>query len=123
MKSFWKIVQYLLALFMIYGGIKHFTSLLFYIPFVPHFLSYKIFIIYITGGLEIFLGVLLLNTKYAKNAALGIFILMLIYLPIHIWDVFSDTPAIGTHKAALIRLPFQFLFIAWAYKIKQLNSK
>jgi len=123
MKSFWKIVQYLLAIFMIYGGIKHFTSPLFYNPFVPHFLYYKTFIIYATGGLEIFLGLLLLNAKYAKNAALGIFILMLIYLPIHIWDVFSDTPAMGTHKSALIRLPFQFLFITWAYKVKKNLTK
>jgi len=102
MKYFLEITPYLLAIFMIYGGIKYFTSSLFYTPFITHFLYYKIFTIYSTGGLEIFLALLVLNTKYAKNSALCIFILRLIYLPIHIWDVFSDTPAIRTHKPALI---------------------
>ena len=74
--------------------------------------------------LEIGLGILLfLNTKYAKLGALGVFYLMLLFLPVHIWDVFSATPAIGSHTAALIRLPFQFLFIAWAWKIhKEISS-
>ncbi|MGY8948306.1 MAG: hypothetical protein ACKVJM_07915, partial [Flavobacteriales bacterium] len=50
--------------------------------------------------------------------AWGIFILMLIFLPIHVWDVFSEHPAIGSHNAAMIRLLFQglILFIAWGVK-------
>jgi len=40
---------------------------------------------------------------------------MLIFLPIHVWDGFSETPAIGSHNAAMIRLPFQglIIFISW----------
>jgi hypothetical protein len=46
-------------------------------------------------------------------------VLMLIFLPLHTYDVFVDNPAIGSHKAAMIRLPVQFLFIAWAWFISK----
>ncbi|WP_233900817.1 hypothetical protein [Tenacibaculum piscium] len=117
-QRFWNVLKILLAVFMIFGGVQHFIKPTFYLPFVPSFLPFPITIIYLSGILEIGLGILLfLNKKYAKMGALGIFYLMLLFLPIHIWDVFSATPAIGSHTAALIRVPFQFLFIAWSWKI------
>ena len=123
MKVIWKVLQVLLAIFMIYAGIQHFIKPLFYAPFVPDFLPYEMGIIYISGLLEIILGVFLLIPKYAKLASTGVFLLMLVFLPIHIWDVFSETPAIGSQKAALIRLPVQLLFIGWAFKIRQYVRK
>ncbi|MBE7661303.1 hypothetical protein [Tenacibaculum finnmarkense] len=121
---FWNVLKIILAVFMIFGGVQHFIKPTFYLPFVPTFLPFPIMIIYLSGILEIGLGILLfLDTKYAKLGALGIFYLMLLFLPVHIWDVFSATPAIGSHTAALIRLPFQFLCIAWAWKIhKEISS-
>lgn len=123
MKTFWKLLQVLLAVFLIYGGIQHFVKPAFYEPFVPGFLVYKTVVIYISGILEIALGILLFIPKYAKLAATGIIVLMLAFLPVHVWDVLSDSPAIGSHRAALIRLPVQLLFIGWAYKVKQFVSK
>ena len=117
--TIWTGVRILFAIFMIMGGVQHFLKPDFYLPFVPEFLPFKMEVIYMSGLLEIALGALLLLKKYARLAAMGIFILMVLFLPIHVWDVFSSTPAIGTHKAALIRLPFQFLFMAIAWKIKQ----
>ncbi len=117
--TIWTGVRILFAIFMIMGGVQHFLKPDFYLPFVPDFLPFKMEVIYMSGLLEIALGALLLLKKYARLAAMGIFILMVLFLPIHVWDVFSSTPAIGTHKAALIRLPFQFLFMAIAWKIKQ----
>ena len=123
MKIAWLVIRVLFALFMIYGGVQHFLKPDFYIPFVPSFLPFTKGIIYASGLIEVILGVLLIIPKYAKYGALGILILMLIFLPIHTWDVFSDTPAIGSHKAALIRLPVQFIFIALAWKIKDVLAK
>ncbi|MBD1262148.1 DoxX family membrane protein [Maribacter polysiphoniae] len=112
------VVKILLAIFMVYGGIQHFVKPDFYIPFVPSFLPYAMVIVYISGLVEIVLGVaLLLNKKYAKFGALGVLLLMILFLPIHIWDVFSENPAIGSHNAALIRLPVQFVLIALAGKV------
>ncbi|MCD8405969.1 hypothetical protein LNI88_09645 [Tenacibaculum dicentrarchi] len=120
---FWNVLKIILGVFMIFGGVQHFIKPTFYLPFVPTFLPFPIMIIYLSGILEIGLGILLFLTKYAKLGALGVFYLMFLFLPVHIWDVFSATPAIGSHTAALIRLPFQFLFIAWAWKIhKEISS-
>jgi uncharacterized membrane protein len=117
LKTTWLIVRYLLALVIILGGLQHFINTSFYFPFVPNFLPYKQVIIYLSGIIEIVLGVsLLMNKKYAKFGALGVFVAMLVFLPIHISDVFLTNPAIGTHKAAVIRLPIQFLLIGLAYK-------
>ena len=121
MKIVWKILQVLLALFLIYAGVQHFLKPVFFEPFVPAFLPAKTFIIYASGVVEILLGVLLVIPKYTKIAATGIIILMLIFLPIHVWDVFSENPAIGSHTAALIRLPFQFLLIGLAYLIRRFS--
>ncbi len=117
-RLFWNIVKIILALFMIYGGVQHFVKPNFYMPFVPSFLPYPMAIIYISGIIEIVLGIaLLLSKKYAKLGALGVLVLMILFLPIHIWDVFSENPAIGSYDAALIRLPIQFVLIALAWKV------
>ncbi len=123
MKVFWKVMQVVLAVFMIYAGIQHFIKPLFYKPFVPGFLPFKISIIYISGVLEVVFGLFLFIPKYVKLASTGILILLLLFLPIHIWDVFMESPAIGSHKAALVRLLVQLLFIGWAFKVRQYISK
>lgn len=122
-RLFWNIVKIILALFMIYGGVQHFVKPNFYMPFVPSFLPYPIAVIYVSGIIEIVIGfTLLVNKKYAKLAALGVLVLMILFLPIHIWDVFSETPAIGGHDAALIRLPIQFVLIALSWKVYSMLS-
>ncbi len=123
MKIVWKILQILLAAMLIYAGVQHFLKPAFYEPFVPAFLPAKTFIVYASGVVEILLGILLLIPKYTKLAATGIILLMIAFLPIHIWDIFSENPAIGSKNAAMIRLPIQFLFIAWAYGIRRFGSK
>ena len=125
-KSFkiWSILKIVIAFFMIYAGIQHFIKPEFFMPFVPDFLPLKTTIIYASGVAEILVGVLLLIKKYAKIGAIGILVLLFLFLPIHIWDVFAEVPAIGSRKAALIRLPIQFLliFIVWKIKINVSNK-
>lgn len=108
---------------MIYAGVQHFLKPDFFVPFVPKFLPLETEIVYISGVFEIGFGLLLFFKKYAKIAALGIFILLLLFLPIHIWDVISETPVIGSKTAAWIRLPIQFLLIFLIWKIKNNSAK
>ena len=119
--SIWNVILILMALFIAYGGAQHFSNSAFYIPFVPNFLPYKMEIIYFSGVVEIAVALLLTIKKYRGIGTLALLILMIVFLPIHIWDVFSDTPAIGSHKAALIRLPIQLVFIGIAWKLKKIN--
>jgi len=117
MRLFWKIIKILLALFMIYAGVQHFLKPTFYLPFVPPILPFKLGVIYFSGVLEMVVGILLLLPKFAKLGATGILWLMLLFLPIHIWDVFSDQPAIGSPEAAMIRLPMQLVLIGLAWGV------
>lgn len=105
----------LLGLFMIFGGVNHFLKPDFYTPFVPRFLPAKEIFVYLSGVVELILGVGILIPKFRFYSAFGILGLMIIFLPVHIGDLFIENPAIGSHKAAIIRLPFQFLFMLWAW--------
>ena len=106
----------LFALFLIFGGVNHFLKPEMYLPFIPLSLPGK-FIIYVSGAVEIALGIGTLVAKTRSLATLGILLLMIAFLPLHVMDVFKESPAIGTHEAALIRLPIQFVLIAWAWYI------
>ncbi|WP_018676260.1 DoxX family protein [Riemerella columbina] len=118
------VLRYLLAIFMVYAGIQHFIKPEFYTPFVPSFLPYSHFFIMSSGLVEVVLGLLLFfRNKYATYGALGIFLLMLVFLPIHIKDVLVENPAIGSHKAAIIRLPIQILFLVWSWAVYQFTKK
>ena len=119
----WLILKVILAVFLIFGGIQHFINPDNYIPFVPAFLPFTVAIIYLSGLFEILFGLALFFKKQGIIGAWGVLILMLLFLPIHIWDVFSETPAIGSHKAAVIRLPIQFLLIFIAWKVKNKVSQ
>jgi len=48
---------------------------------------------------------------------MGVFILMLLFLPIHLWDLSKEKPAIGSKKLATIRVPLQFLLMYVSYLI------
>jgi len=119
----WPVLKIVFGLFMIYAGVQHFLKPDFFVPFVPKFLPFKLAVVYISGFFEIGLGLLLFFKKYAKMASLGIFVLLLLFLPIHIWDVISETPVIGSKTAAWIRLPIQFLLIFLIWKIKNNSAK
>lgn len=99
---------------MIYGGFNHFYKPSFYNPLIPDILP-KLTVSYVFGCIEILLGIGLYINGYQSKAAYGIFILMIFFLPIHIWDAFRETPAMGSKMAAYIRIVVQFLFIAWGW--------
>ncbi len=121
MKILKLILTLLFGAFMIFGGVNHFVKPEMYFPFIPDFLPQGA-INYVVGILEIILGVGVFIPKFRQVATLGIFLLMLAFLPLHILDVFKENPAIGSHQAALVRLPLQFVLILWAWFIKKRNS-
>ena len=65
-QKIWTILKIVLGLFLIFGGIQHFIKPDFYIPFVPEFLPFTMPIIYVSGFVEILVGVLVFIKKYEK---------------------------------------------------------
>lgn len=108
------VLTLLLGAFMILGGIQHLLKPAFYLPFVPPFLPFRMALVHLSGVLEIALGLAVLVPRLRPWGTRGVCLLMVLFLPIHAWDVVSAHPAIGSHAAALLRLPVQFLFILWA---------
>ena len=99
-----------------YAGGMHFVKPKFFKYFIPDFLP-KLTVNYGVGLIEILLGSGLFFSRTVKEAAIGIFVLMLIFLPIHIWDATKKRPAIGSKKMAFIRIPLQFLLMYLSYLI------
>lgn len=102
------------AVILVAGGINHIVNPKFYNRFIPSVFP-KLLVNYLSGVVEIVLGVGVLFVETRYWAALGILILMIIFLPLHVIDVFKQRPAIGPRWVAIIRLPIQFLLIwgAW----------
>ncbi|CAI8281834.1 MAG: Uncharacterised protein [Owenweeksia sp. TMED14] len=67
------ILKFTIAIFLIFGGFVHFIDPTLYIPFVPLFLPFELFIIYTTGFFEIFFGIALLSSRYSSLGASGFF--------------------------------------------------
>lgn len=109
------VLALMLGLFMLWGGLLHFLKPAFYLPFVPEFLPFRVAFIALSGAVEFLLGFAVLMPRIRSLASWGIMALMVVFLPVHVWDIFRTDPAIGSHAAALVRLPFQFLFILWAW--------
>jgi uncharacterized membrane protein len=118
MKNFKLVLTFLFGAFMIFGGVMHFIKPAGYRSFIPGFLPADL-IIYLSGIVEIVVGAGVFIPRYRSWATLGILVLMVLFLPLHIVDVFKENPAIGSHQAALIRLPVQFVFILWAWFINK----
>jgi uncharacterized membrane protein len=116
MKNIKYILTIFFGVFMILGGIVHFVKPEMYLPFIPEFLPATL-VIYASGAAEILIGICVFIPRFRSLGTLGILVLMVAFLPLHIADVFKEHPAIGTHQMALVRLPLQFVLIAWAWFI------
>lgn len=103
------------AIVLLLAGIYHFVNPDFYGPFMPSWFPKQL--ANAAGGLaEILIGIGLLIPQwrgYALWAACG---LMIIFLPLHVIDLFRTKPMIGPHWVAFIRLLVQFLLIWWLWR-------
>ncbi|AUC86420.1 hypothetical protein CW731_14525 [Polaribacter sp. ALD11] len=108
------VLRIIFGVLFCFAGIMHVIRPNIFKHFIPEFLP-KLAINYIFGFIEFFLGLGLFFSGTVKDAATGIFILMVIFLPIHIWDATKIRPAIGSKKIAFLRIPLQFLLMYCAY--------
>lgn len=116
MNTFLFVLKIVFGIFFSYAGIMHIVKPQFFKHFIPDFLP-KLAVNYVFGSIELILGVALFFPQTVNKAAAGIFILMLFFLPIHIWDLTKERPAIGSKKLAIIRIPLQFLLLYLSYLI------
>ncbi len=106
-----------LALFMIMAGVLHFKDAEIFASIVPDFLPWPTALVYISGVVEILggLGLLIPHTRcYAAWLLIALFICV---FPANVYMAVKNIPIRGEHYpvASWVRLPFQLVFIAWAY--------
>lgn len=109
-------LKYLMALFYIGSGVNHFLNPDFYMKIMPPYLPWHLELVYLSGVIEIALGILLLIPRYTRLAAWGIILLLIAVFPANIY--LAQNPEIMpdvSPTAHLIRLPIQGVFILWAW--------
>ncbi len=110
------ILKYLFAVFFVLAGVNHFINTAFYLKIMPPFLPWHLLLVYLSGVVEIVLGVLLLIPKLTRMAAWGLIALLIAIFPVNInmalnHELYPDYSA----TALWVRLPLQFILLAWAY--------
>ena len=107
---------FLMASIYILAGLNHFRIPDFYLQMMPPYLPAPLFLIYLSGFFEVAFGVLLFFRKTRKLAASGIILMLLAFMLAHVYmyqqgGVQFQVPDF----ILLIRIPFQFVLMAWAF--------
>ena len=109
---------YIMSFMYVLIGIRHFTSPQYFLDIVPPELPFKLFLVYLTGLIEIVGGAAILSSKTRKAGAYLLIFLLVSVFPANIYLYVSETPQslIGVSKMdALIRMPFQIPLILLAF--------
>jgi len=106
---------------MVLGGLGHFYAPESFIPFIPDFVPFREYIVYLSGGVEVILGIGVISRMSRSVAACLIMWLLIIYTPLHVIDLLRADPAIGDKTMALMRLPIQGLLIWVALQVSKLR--
>ena len=118
MTIFKKITIYFMGLAYVYVGIRHFIDPDFFLAIMPDYLPYHLEAVYISGICEIALGAMLFFKKFRWIAGWGLILLLIAVFPANIYLAQNESAQQTiqiSENAALIRLPFQALFIGLAY--------
>lgn len=118
------ILKFLLALFFVLAGCNHFLSTAFYLHIMPPYLPWHLLLVYLSGLVEIILGIALLIPKYTQMAAWGLIVLLLAVLPANIHMALNHDLYPEYSVAALwVRLPLQIVLMSWAYWYTLANAQ
>ena len=118
MSLFKKITIYFMSSAYIYVGMRHFIDPDFFLAIMPDYLPFHQEAVYISGFFEILLGGMLLFQKSRKVAGWGLIVLLIAVFPANIYLAQNEAAqqAIDiSQTAAIVRLPFQALFIGIAF--------
>ena len=110
------ILKYLFAAVFVLGGLNHFISTDFYLRIMPPYLPWHLFFVYLSGVVEIVLGLLLLVPKFSRAAAWGLIALLVAVSPANIHMAINHELYPEYNVTAMwLRLPLQIVLIALAY--------
>jgi uncharacterized membrane protein len=110
--------RWILALFMIGIGITHFVATSAFVAIVPAWLPAPRLLVLVSGVCEIAGGVGLVVPGVQRAAAIGLVLLYVAVFPANVNMAVHHIDQLGVRLPAAAlwaRLPFQLVFIAWAW--------
>ena len=119
MKRFRTPLRYLLSANLCLAGFMHLLTPDFFVAIIPEGLPNPEWLNVLSGLAEIILGVFLLEPRTRIYAAWGTIALAIAVFPANVnmalENIGPDGPGTGTPLVAWLRLPFQGVFILWAW--------
>jgi uncharacterized membrane protein len=113
------VLLYLMAAFYVFAGFNHLMNPGFYLAIMPPDLPNPEWLNVLSGLAEIVLGVYVLEPRVRVLAAWGLIALLVAVFPANLWvameNVGAEGPGSGAGALNWVRIPFQGLFIAWAW--------
>ncbi len=113
-----KVLLYVMAVLYVAAGVNHFWHVQEYENIMPPYLPWHTALIYISGALEIVLGLLLIPAPTRRFAALGIIVLLVAIFPANVQMAVNFAHVHNPYLwITIVRLPLQVLliWIAWRY--------
>ena len=111
-----------MSLLYIIAGINHFIHPLFYEKIMPAYIPWHTQIVFVSGIMEILLGIFIVPIITRRIATWGIIILLIIIFPANINMMMNyineKNPDLWI---TILRLPLQFVLIWWAYIFTKKN--
>lgn len=109
--------QYLMGILLVLAGMNHFRKPKLYERIVPSYIPAAGTVVMLSGVLEMVLGFMLMNKNSQTEAAWGIIIMLILFIPAHIYMLQNEKASLKLPKWVLIlRLPLQLALIFWAYQ-------
>ena len=119
-----KISMYIMATIYVAAGILHFVKPDTYSSIVPDWLPYPLALVYISGGVEIAGGLMLLPVATRRFGAWLIILLLIAVFPA---NVQMSVNYYREHNPyfwlTILRLPLQVVLIWWAWKFAKKYHK
>ncbi|MEO7766012.1 MAG: hypothetical protein ABIS01_01255, partial [Ferruginibacter sp.] len=110
----------LMVILYLGAGINHFVHPNGYLAIIPPYFPFPVFINIASGALEIILATLLMFASTKRMAAMGIIILLVLFIPAHLFMIqkggcVNNTVCWPAWLAWLRLFPIQFILMWWAW--------
>ena len=98
------------------AGLFHFIKPKVYLRIIPNYLPYHKLIVYLSGFIEIILGICVCIPDLKNISIVFIILMLLVFLLVHVYMITNKKASAGLPLWLLIlRIPIQFILIYWAY--------
>jgi len=109
--------QYFIGALFVLAGANHFRQPKIYERIMPPYIPAKPTLVMLTGVAEMIFGFMILTPASQTIAVWGIIILLILFLPVHVYMLQNKEASMKLPKWVLIfRIPLQFGLMFWAFQ-------